>query len=598
MTIRNWEVETPDDLPDYVSDTEDQVMQDAPEEVAPDASEEEYTDDDDSDDDDSDDFLDFEFHKNINDDLKELGITVKKFNLLQDAFPDLCDAGPNTTFNAVAEADWARVLAKRGKANMAEVIKKQEVIARLRKAVPRIVVTDVDDFAQVLDDDRTDDVPLPIMWRVLLLHPCVRRAMGSSLYFWDERTLHWHKLRSGAGDMVYQNILYCLFSDPANQWRVWLMQHCHPESDEWLILTQEDQIAMQRLYEELDNHNRRPELTVPSLEQHMNDELDAIIDDIVMACHLGNEVPERDPFAWCNLQEQVHEACPSGCECDSIFKGGEVKHAVAWDHIEKLTKVPLSALLQQIGMSSSDEGALLPGAWSGKSDLDVTRALQRDDRTLLMNIRLRCNEFYEAIAQGAEVIDQYSGRYSTAYMLDFVHVGLDTVFMSVIKREIHLEMHKHQLNWAQVMELLNGKPYDHRARWSARLDRLEEETAILIATRATRLPRADDVHVRVVHVPEPVFPAYVDSNSDSRQLNSELSETSEASAPANYSAEDLDAAASLLLLAAGGAGDDHGSAGESPVSSTEGANGAGNGKRKRAEDMFDKDEAESKRQKQ
>lgn len=598
MTIQEWEAETPDDLPDYVSDGENEVMQetaeegphDAPEEVPHDASSEESTDDDDSSP-----FLEVEFAKNHDDVLNDLGISPKKFDLLLNAFPNLCDGGPNTTFDAAAEANWAIVLAHGRPANMTEVLKKQKVIARLRKAIPRVVVTDVDDFAQVLDDNKTDDVPLPVMWRVLLLHPYVRRGQGSSLYFWEGSK--WNMIVGIAGYPCFEIIVSHLFPDPADAWRIWLM--VHGQGDDWLIMTEEDQIALQRLREELDAadrdlDNRRPERTV---QEAVNDEIDEIIDMIVTQCYLGTEVPERDPFAWCSLQKQVHEACPRGCKCKTIFRGGEVKHAAAWDEIEKLNKIPLSTLLNQIGMESRDQGALLPGAWAGQSDLDAIRALKREDRTLLMNIRLRCNEFHEALGKGQEAIEQYRDRYTTEPMLDFINVGVDTVFMSIIKREIHLEMYNYKLKWSGVMELLSGKPYDHRARRSARLDRLEEETVALIASRATRLPRADDVIVRAVHVPEHVSPADGDSNSNSRQLNSEPSETSEVSALANYSAEELDAAASLLLLAAGGAGDDHGSDGEFSVSSTEGANGTGKGKRKRAEDMFDEDEAESKRQK-
>jgi len=374
------------------------------------------------------------------------------------------------------------------------------------------------------------------------------------------------------------------------------------ERDDWLVLTQEDQIAMQRLREELDIaahdlENIRPEWMVPEEDEVEVGPTPTEI-SIMTQCALGTSVFESDPFAWYHLQEQVHDNCPRGCKCATIFNGGE-KYSGAWAEIEKLNKVPLSSLLQQIGMGSRDEGALLPGAWEGQSDLDDIRALPRDDRSLLMNIRLRFMEFHDAIAKGAEAIDHYRARYSTARMLDLIGVALDTAFMSVIMREIHLEMTEYKVNWAQVLELLSGRPYDHRARWSARHERLEEETMALIAARDGHLRRADAGPLPVVPVSAILAsPAHVDRfNSNSHRRNSELPLSPEPSAHANVSAEDVDAAASLLLLAAGGAGDDHSSDDESPVSSPEGANVAGKRKRKRAEDMFDEDEAESKGQK-
>jgi len=221
-------------------------------------------------------------------------------------------------------------------------------------------------------------------------------------------------------------------------------------------------------------------------------------------------------------------------------------------------------MLTQIGMGR-DEGAALPGAWlaaDGRSDDDIIRSLRRSERSLLMNIHLRFKEFSQARTKYLDT-EAYKLRYATVDMMDEQMFYGDNIFVSVLKREVHLEMTTHKLTWEQIIKLLQGEPYDHDFRAHGYHIARWEVSAV------------DAAVTSVDTVPVPV--------------------NFESSAHTNRTAREVNAATSLLLLNPEGAGDDQSSDDQLPDASDESANGDGKRKRDFSEDGDDNEQGESKR---
>jgi len=501
--------------------------------------------------------------------LQEFGLSDEKYSLVLEAFPNLNES-VNTTLDAEAETAWLLYLGDQF-ANMAEVLRKQQVLGRIRKAVPRIVIIDIHEHARPFDDEIVDaspDAALDACIRPLLLHPLVRRGPGKSLHIWDPSLTIglWWRLTDYRGNLNVSTADVFLFPDEKDKWRVWLMKH--GKGDDWLTKTQEEQIMLERAHaaqvaaeEQAGKDARRPRNLNPAQVTTLT------------RCLLTNIYGECDPLAHENYQDRQHSACPEGCDCFDIFANMDdpycenISTAIyrrVWGALEQIRSVSTSTMLSQIGMGR-DEGAALPDAWLAadyRSDDDIIRSLRRSERSLLMNIHLRFKEFSQARTKYLET-EAYKLRYATIEMMDEQMFYGDNIFVSVLKREIHLEMTTHNLTWGQIVKLLQGEPYDHDfrahgchvARW--------EGSAV------------DAAVTSVDTVPVPV--------------------NFESSAHANRAASEVNAAISLLLLNPDGAGDDRSSDDQLPDASDESANGDGKHKRESSEDGDDGEQGESKR---